>query len=145
MRPQPLLRLALLLLLPLAAQAYEGEEYPEMHQEAPMEETYPQDAYPQEIPQDSYPEETYPDQSYPDPSQQPYPDDPYGGQSPDQIMPMEEPMVEPPDYTPEQSPEFQQHLMELRRSCEESANEAELLVEEREQFIQDCLQSQGVQ
>jgi hypothetical protein len=66
-------------------------------------------------------------------------------QYPDQTMPAEEPVVEEPHYNPEQSPEYQQHLLEIRQGCEESANNAELLVEEREQFIADCLQSQGVQ
>jgi len=134
MRSLPLLNLLLILLLPAtAAQAYEGEEYPEMMQEAPVEESYPQDIPQDSMPQD-IPQESYPGQGYPE--EQPYLD---------QTMPAEEPVVEEPGYSPEQSPEYQQHLLEIRRGCEESANNAELLVEEREQFIQDCLQSQGVQ
>lgn len=130
MRPLPLFSLTLLLLLPAAAaRAYDGEQYQETYQEAPVEENYPQE---------SYPEETYPEQSYPD---QGYPEEQY----PDQTMPMEEPSMEQPDYSPEQAPEYQQHMMEIRRSCEESANDAQMQVEEREQFIQDCLQSQGLQ
>lgn len=135
MRPLPLFSLTLLLLLPAAAaRAYDGEQYQETYQETPVEENYPQE---------SYPEETYPEQSYPDPG---YPEEQYPDQPvPDQTMPMEEPSMEQPDYSPEQAPEYQQHMMEIRRSCEESANDAQMQMEEREQFIQDCLQSQGLQ
>lgn len=130
MRPLPLFSLTLLLLLPAgAALADDGEQYQETYQEMPVEESYPQE---------SYPEETYPDQGYPE---EQYPDQPI----PDQTMPMEEPMHQEPEYSPEQAPEYQQQLMEIRRNCEESATQAELPIEEREQFIQDCLQSQGLQ
>ena len=107
------------------ALAYEGEEFPE--QEMYQSETYQEQPVEEAMPQDGMPQESYGD---PMPSDQPPADD---GSN----------YTEPQEYQPEQSPEYQQHLMETRRMCEEAATNEEILVEEREQYLLDCMQGQG--
>jgi hypothetical protein len=122
MRSMSLLSLVLFLLLPAASQAFDGEKYPKLAQEAPSEESHFQDGAPSN---DNVVTEN--------------PE----GQNLDQATPTEESVTEEPSYNPEQSPEYLQHVLEVSQSCEKSANETELPDDEKGRYIQDCLQSQG--
>ncbi len=88
-------------------------------------EDYPQ---PEQYPDASYPEESYPPEGMPDQTQ------------PEYGMP-ETDTPAAPDYAPAAEPENANHELEIRRMCQESA--AGVPDEEKDQFVEDCVHSQG--